>query len=98
MVQFEEITQRDTRVNFSKNDMEGYKVAGNAMYNKEDQLVNANGEIRDMNDAYIARFTIYGEGVNARISITDSLSEMLSEAAWVAQATLSDLNSTYPNE
>lgn len=96
MVQLEEIIQRDTRVNFSKNDMEGYKVAGNAMYNKEDQLVNANGEIRDMHDAYIAHFTIYGEGVNARISLTDSLPEMLSEAVWVAQATLSDLNAIHP--
>lgn len=96
MVQLEEIIQRDTRVNFSKNDMEGYKVAGNAMYNKEDQLVNANGEIRDMNDAYIARFTIYGEGVNARISLSDSLPEMLSEAVWVAQTTLSDLNAIHP--
>ena len=96
MVHLEEIIQRDTRVNFSKNDMEGYKVAGNAMYNKEDQLVNANGEIRDMNDAYIARFTIYGEGVNARISLSDSLPEMLSEAVWVAQTTLSDLNAIHP--
>ena len=96
MVQLEEIIQRDTRVNFSKNDMEGYKVAGNAMYNKEDQLVNANGEIRDMNDGYIARFTIYGEGVNARISLSDSLPEMLSEAVWVAQTTLSDLNAIHP--
>lgn len=98
MVTFREITQRNTRVNYTKEDMEGYKVVGSANYNKENRLTDANGDIRDAEDRHIANFNIYGEGEYTRVNLTDCLAGMMSEAVEVAEATLADLAGTYPQE
>ena len=98
MVTFGEITQRNTRVNYTKDDMEGYKVVGSANYNKENKLTDANGDIRDAEDMHIANFNIYGEGEYTRVNLTDCLAGMMSEAVEVAEATLADLAGTYPQE
>lgn len=98
MVTFGEITQRNTRVNYTKEDMEGYKVVGSANYNKENKLTDANGDIRDAEDRHIANFNIYGEGEYTRVNLTDCLAGMMSEAVEVAEATLADLAGAYPQE
>lgn len=98
MVRFEEITEKTLRANYVKEDMEGYKVVGNATYNKEKKLTNAYGDIRDADDKHIANFNAYGEGETARISLTDCLAGMMSEAVGVAEATLKDLAGAYPQE
>ena len=98
MVTFGEITQRNTRVNYTKEDMEGYKVVGSANYNKENKLTDANGDIRNAEDRHIANFNIYGEGEYTRVNLTDCLAGMMSEAVEVAEATLADLAGTYPQE
>ena len=98
MVTFGEITQRNTRVNYTKEDMEGYKVVGSANYNRENRLTNANGDIRDAEDRHIANFNIYEEGEYTRVNLTDCLAGMMSEAVEVAEATLADLAGTYPQE
>ena len=98
MVRFEEITEKTLRANYVKEDMEGYKVVGNATYNKEKKLNNAYGDIRDAEDKHIANFNAYGEGETARISLTDCLAGMMSEAVGVAEATLKDLSGAYPQE
>ena len=98
MVTFGEITQRNTRVNYTKEDMEGYKVVGSANYNKENKLTDANGEIRDMEEKRIANFNVYGEGEHARVNLTDCLAGMMGEAVEVAEATLADLAADYPKE
>ena len=98
MVRFEEITEKTLRANYVKEDMEGYKVVGNATYNKEKKLINAYGDIRDAEDKHIANFNAYGEGETARISLTDCLAGMMSEAVGVAEATLKDLGGAYPQE
>lgn len=98
MVRFEEITEKTLRANYVKEDMEGYKVVGNATYNKEKKLNNAYGDIRDAEDKHIANFNAYGEGENARISLTDCLAGMMGEAVGVAEVTLKDLAGAYPQE
>lgn len=98
MVTFGEITQRNTRVNYTKEDMEGYKVVGGANYNKENKLTDAYGDIRNAEDMHIANFSVYGEGENARVSLNDCLAGMMSEAVMVAEATLADLAAQYPEE
>lgn len=98
MVTFGEITQRSTRVNYTKDDMKGYKVVGSANYNKENRLTDANGDIRDAEGKHIANFNIYGEGEFARVNLTDCLAGMMSEAVEVAETTLADLAGTYPQE
>lgn len=98
MVTFGEITSKNLRVNYTKEDMEGYKVVGSANYNKENKLTDANGEIRDMEEKRIANFNVYGEGEYARVNLTDCLAGMMSEAVEVAEATLADLAATYPEE
>lgn len=98
MVTFGEITQRNTRVNYTKEDMEGYKVVGSANYNKDNKLTDANGDIRNAEGTHIANFNIYGEGEYTRVNLTDCLAGMMSEAVEVAEATLADLAGTYPQE
>ena len=98
MVTFGEITSKSLRVNYTKEDMEGYKVVGSANYNKENKLTDANGEIRDVEEKRIANFNVYGEGEYARVNLTDCLAGMMSEAVEVAEATLADLAATYPEE
>lgn len=98
MVTFGEITQKNLRVNYVKEDMEGYKVVGNANYNKENKLTDAYGDIRDLEDMHIANFNVYGEGENARVNLNDCLAGMMGEAVMVAEATLADLAATYPQE
>lgn len=98
MVRFEEITQKNVRVNYVKDDMEGYKVVGSANYDKENKLTDANGSIRDEEGNYIADFNVYGQGENARINLTNCIPAKMGEAIEVAQATLADLASTYPQE
>ena len=98
MIVFGEITSKSLRVNYTKDDIEGYKVVGSANYNKENKLTDANGEIRDMEEKRIANFNVYGEGEYARVNLTDCLAGMMSEAVEVAEATLADLAATYPEE
>lgn len=98
MVRFEEITQKNIRVNYVKDDMEGYKVVGSANYNKENKLADANGSITGTGNEYIADFNVYGVGEEARINLTNCIPTKMGEAIEVAQATLADLASTYPQE
>ena len=98
MIVFGEITSKSLRVNYTKDDIEGYKVVGRVNYNKENKLTDANGEIRDMEEKRIANFNVYGEGEYARVNLTDCLAGMMSEAVEVAEATLADLAATYPEE
>lgn len=98
MVTFGTITDRNTRVMYTKEDYEGYKVAGSANYNKEDNLTDANGTIKDAEDVYIADFNVYGMGDNARVNLTNCIPAKMSEAIAVAQATLADLAAQYPEE
>ena len=98
MVTFGEITQRNTRANYIKDDLSGYKVIGNANYNLQNKLTDANGDIRDKEDKHIANFNVYGEGEYARVNLTDCIAGRMGEAVEVAEATLADLAATYPQE
>lgn len=99
MVTFGEITSKTIRVNYTKDDMEGYKVVGQATYNKDNKLTDANGDIRDAStNEHIANFYIYGMGDGTRVNLTDCIAGKMSEAVEVAEATLADLASQYPEE
>jgi hypothetical protein len=98
MIVFGEITSKSLRVNYTKDDIEGYKVVGSVNYNKENKLADANGEIRDMEEKRIANFNVYGEGEYARINLTDCLAGRMGDAVAVAETTLADLAASYPEE
>lgn len=98
MVTFGEITQKTLRVNYTKEDMAGYKVIGNASYNKDNKLTDANGDIRDAEGMHIANFNIYGSGESTRVNLTDCIAGKMIDAVGVAEATLADLAATYPQE
>ena len=95
MVTFGTIIERNTRVKYTKTDVEGYKVEGEARYDKENALVDANGRIL-AEDKKVAEFTIYGQGEYAKINLTDCEVEKMGVAAEIAQATLADLKADYP--
>lgn len=98
MIVFGEITSKNLRVNYTKDDIEGYKVVGSVNYNKENKLTDASGDIRDAEDKHIANFNVYGEGEFARVNLTDCLAGRMSDAVEVAEATLADLAASFPEE
>ena len=97
MVTFKETISRTIVKAFEKDDIEGYKVVGNATYNKNNKLADANGSVRE-GDSIISNFNIYGEGENTRINLTDCLAGRMSDAVSIAKATLADLAASYPEE
>ena len=98
MVTFGEITSKNLRVEYTKDDLAGYAVVGSANYNKENKLTDANGDIRDKEGKHIANFNIYGSGETTRVNLTDCLAGKMGEAVEVAEATLADLSASHPEE
>ena len=96
MVTFGEITTKNLRVNYTKDDIEGYIVSGSVAYNKDNVLIDANGNIKNAEGTNIGNFTIYGE--RSRINLNDCLTEFMVDAIAIAEATLADLASSYPEE
>ena len=97
MVTFNETIVRILTKAFKKSDIEGYKVMGNATYNKDNKLTDANATIRDAEDNRIAEFRAYSSG-EARFDLTNCNPEYIGKAAEIAQATLADLTANYPQE
>ena len=98
MVRFEEITSKDIRVPYTKDDIEGIIVKGSVAYDKEENVTSASGSINDVEGGYIADFSSYGVGENVRINLANCIPAKLGEASMVAQATIADLNNQYPEE
>lgn len=97
MVTFKETISRSLVKAFEKNDIEGYVVVGNATYNKDNRLTDANASINDMEGKRIADFRAYGYG-ETRFDLTNCNPEYIGKAAEIAQATLADLSANYPQE
>ena len=97
MVTFKETISRSLVKAFEKKDIEGYVVAGNATYNKNNKLTDANANIRDESGKHIADFRAFGSN-EARFDLTDCVPEYIGKAAEIAQATLADLSANYPQE
>ena len=93
MVTFGDITIKNLRVNYTKEDKVGYKVVGTASYNKDNQLTDASGDIRDsQTNEHIANFNIHAiMREERRISLTNCIEGRMNEAVAVAEATLADL-------
>lgn len=98
MVTYKETISKALTVRFEKADLEGVVVKGNATYNKDNRLTDANGEIRDVENVHIANFSMHDSGGNARINLTDCQPGMMGRASEVAEATLADLAADYPRE
>ena len=97
MVTFKETISKTLVKAFEKMDIEGYKVVGNATYNKDNKLTDVNATIRDIEDKHIADFRAYGYG-EARFDLTNCAPEHIGKAAEIAQETLADLTANYPQE
>ena len=98
MVTYKETISKTLTVRFEKADLEGVVVKGNATYNKDNRLTDANGELRDAENVHIANFSMHSSGEKARIDLTDCQPGMMGRASEVAEATLADLASSYPEE
>lgn len=99
MVNFTEITNKTVQVNYEKTDLEGYKVVGTASYNKDNEVLNADGEIREVSsNRHIANYNTYGTGADARINLTNCVANMMAKAVTIAEATLLDLSESNPEE
>lgn len=99
MVTFGTITEKTVRASFSKTDIEGYVVNGNAAYNKDNKLTDAYGTISNAEDkSQVCNFNVYGSGDNMRANLSDCPAALMTVAVEIAQATLADLAETYPSE
>lgn len=97
MVTFKTITRKDVTAPYTKDDYENLVISGNASYNKENKLVDANGEVKNEEGRNLGNFNLYGSDENARISFNANAKEGDSVYA-AAKATLADLVATYPEE
>ena len=98
MVEFIEITSQTTRINYEKKDITDYKVSGNAAYDKDNALTEANGTIvRDLDKKNIGSFNIYGSAEDMRINLSCSaaMSDIVND---IAKATMADLVGGYPKK
>lgn len=98
MITFGEITSKNLRADYTKEDIEGYKVVGSVNYNRDDRVTDADGTIYDIEEKRIANFNAYGEGEYAKVNLTDCIAGRMAEAVEVAEATLADLAASYPEK
>lgn len=96
MVTFGTITDKTVRAAFSKTDIEGFVVNGNAAYNKENKLTDAYGTISKDDNSQVCNFNVYGAGDNMRVNLSDCPADLMTTAVEIAQAALADLAGTYP--
>jgi hypothetical protein len=94
MVKFGEITSKTIRVDYTKTDLDGYIIKGNATYNKENKLTDANGNIENADKKNFGSFNIYGSGEDMRITLNAS-ADKTDEVNEAAKATLADLAEGY---
>lgn len=98
MITFGEITSKNLRADYTKEDIEGYKVVGSVNYNRDDRVTDADGTIYDVEEKRVANFNVYGEGEYAKVNLTDCIAGRMGEAVEVAEATLADLAASYPEK
>ena len=97
MITFAKISSKTIRAPYTI-EIDGFKVAGTATYNKENRLTDAYGTITTSDGKSIGSFNIHGVEGEKRININDCPSDMMNEAAEVTQKVLAALSSTYPQE
>ena len=99
MVKFTEITSKTVRANYEYDHADGYKVTGSAAYDKNDKIIDADGQIKEVDtERIIANFNTYGTGEDARINLTNCLAGKMSLAVTIAEQTLASLAASYPEE
>ena len=91
MVIFTETIVRNLTKSFEKNDIEGMVVKGNATYDKDNKLTDANASVYE-GEVFLGRI-FYGNG---NIRIEDCKMENLAKVAEIVDATIADLKATYP--
>ena len=97
MVTITEITSKSVQVKYEKADLEDYVVKGTATYDKDNNVVNADGAIVEVvTNRHVANYNTYGTGEDARINLTNCIADMMLDAVRVAEATLLDLSKTKP--
>ena len=97
MLVFGTITSKTIRAPYTT-EVDGFKVAGSATYNKENRLTDAYGAITMADGKNVGSFNIYGDGESMRININDCPADRMNDAAEVAQSVLAALSATYPQE
>ena len=97
MLEFGAITSKTIRAPYTT-EVDGYKVAGTATYNKENRLAEAYGTITMADGKNVGSFNIYSSGESKRVNINDCPTDRMNDAAEVAQSVLAALSATYPTE
>jgi hypothetical protein len=95
MVSFGETIERNLSVKFTREDKNGYKVAGSASYNKDNALTGAYGTISNGEGVFLGTFSVHGSGDNARMQCDCAL-KVFAEVQGVALATFADLADDCP--
>lgn len=97
MVKFTEITSKTVRANYEYEHADGYKVIGSAAYDKNDKIIDADGQIKEIDtERIIANFNTYGTGEDARINLTNCLAGKMGLAVTIAETVLTELAATNP--
>ena len=92
MVIFTDTVVRNLTKSFEKNDIEGMVVKGNATYDKDNNLTDANASVYE-GEVFIGRMYYYGN-----VRIEDCKTEDLVRVVDVVNATIADLKASTPME
>lgn len=98
MIKYGRIKKNDIQIEIIKDDFDGFKVEGDARYDKDRKLVDVSANIFNADGVRVTRFSMRsGLRDSNRINLIGCMQEYTEIAMVVAKATIDELARTYPN-
>lgn len=98
MIQYGKTKRNDIQIEFVKDDVDGFKVEGDARYDKDRKLVDVSANIFNADGVRVTRFNMRsGLRDSNRINLLGCMQEYTEIAMVVAKATIDELARNYPN-
>ena len=98
MIQYGNIKRNDIQIEF-KDDVDGFKVEGDAGYNKDKKLIDVSANIFNADGVRVTRFSMRsGLRDSNRINLLGCMAEYTEIAMAVAKTTIDELTRTYPEK
>ena len=99
MIQYGRTKRNDIQIEFVKEDVDGFKVEGDARYDKDRKLVDVSANIFNADGVRVTRFSMRsGLRDSNRINLLGCMQEYTEIAMVVAKATIDELARTYPEK
>ena len=91
MITLGDITRKDTRYNYVKDDVVPYVIRGTVQFDINNRVIDLSGVVYDTNNNYVANFHSYNSGDNAKYNLTDCSFDKLKEVANLLEVTVKEI-------